>query len=86
MPVSEILNAAGVDFAGTIPVEIQLVQVFAAAMLAGSKEPDAARGLIEFLASEQASAVIQEERDGTARETRKELMGPGRLTRRLSRR
>lgn len=59
MPVSEILSAAGVDFAGTIPAEIQLVQVFAAAMVAGSKEPDAARGLIEFLASEWASAVIQ---------------------------
>jgi len=59
MPVSEILSAAGVDFAGTIPVEIQLVQVFAAAMVAGSKEPDAARGLIEFLASERASAVIR---------------------------
>ena len=28
-------------------------------MVAGSKEPDAARGLIEFLASERASAVIQ---------------------------
>ncbi|HYV70859.1 MAG TPA: substrate-binding domain-containing protein [Pseudolabrys sp.] len=59
MPVSEILSAAGVDFAGTIPAEIQLVQVFAAAMVAGSKEPDAARGLIEFLASERVSAVIQ---------------------------
>jgi molybdate transport system substrate-binding protein len=59
MPVSEILSAAGVDFAGTIPASIQLVQVFAAAMVAGSKEPDAARGLIEFLASEQASAVIR---------------------------
>ena len=59
MPVSEILDAAGVDFAGTIPVEIQLVQAFAAAMVAGLKEPDAARGLIEFLASEWASAVIR---------------------------
>jgi molybdate transport system substrate-binding protein len=59
MPVSEILNAAGVDFAGTIPVEIQLVQVFAAAMVARSKEPDTAKGLIEFLASERASAVIR---------------------------
>jgi molybdate transport system substrate-binding protein len=59
MPVSEILGAAGVDFAGTIPLEIQLVQVFAAAMVAGSKEPDAASGLIELLASERASAVIR---------------------------
>jgi molybdate transport system substrate-binding protein len=59
MPVSEILSAAGVEFAGTIPAQIQLVQVFAAAMVAGSKEPDAARELIELLASEQASAAIR---------------------------
>jgi molybdate transport system substrate-binding protein len=36
-PVSEILHAPGVDFAGTIPPEIQLVQVFSAAVVAGSK-------------------------------------------------
>src|SRR5215468_11974343 len=60
MPVSEILSEAGLDFADTIPVEIQLVQVFAAAMVAGSKEADAARELIEFLTSERASAVIRE--------------------------
>jgi molybdate transport system substrate-binding protein len=60
MPVSEILHAAGVEFAGTIPAEIQLVQVFSAAIIAGSKEFPAARRLIEFLASKRASVVIQE--------------------------
>ena len=59
MPVSEILHAAGVELAGTIPAEIQLVQVFAAAIVVGSKEPDAGRRLIEFLASERAIAVIK---------------------------
>jgi len=59
MPVSEILSESGVDFAGTIPAEIQLIQVFAVAMIAGSKQPDAAGKLIEFLASERASAVIR---------------------------
>ena len=34
MPVSEILHAAGVDFVGTIPPEIQLAQVFSAAVVA----------------------------------------------------
>ena len=34
LPVSEILVAAGVDYAGTLPSEIQLVQVFAAAVVA----------------------------------------------------
>jgi len=36
MPVSEILHAAGVDFAGSLPPEIQLIQMFSAAVVAGS--------------------------------------------------
>jgi molybdate transport system substrate-binding protein len=59
LPVSEILGAPGVDFAGTIAPEIQLVQVFSAAVAAGSEEADAARRLIAFLASEAASAAIR---------------------------
>src|SRR5947207_2383147 len=59
MPVSEILRAPGVEFAGTIPSEIQLVQVFSAAIVAGAKEPGAARRLIDFLASAQAAAAIR---------------------------
>src|SRR5918912_2822593 len=46
LPVSEILHAGGVDFAGVIPPEIQLVQVFAAAIVAGSSEMDGAKRLI----------------------------------------
>lgn len=59
MPVSEIMHAPGVDFAGVIAEEIQLHQVFAAAVVAGSKEPDAAKRLIAFLASERAAATIR---------------------------
>jgi molybdate transport system substrate-binding protein len=58
MPVSEILAAAGVDRAGAIPSEIQMVQVFAAAIVAGSSAIDAAKRLIAFLASPQAAATI----------------------------
>ena len=58
-PVSEILHARGVDFVGTIPSEIQYVSVFAAAVVAGSKEPEASKRLIAFLASEKASAAIK---------------------------
>jgi molybdate transport system substrate-binding protein len=45
--------------AGPIPAEIQLVQVFAAAIVTGSKEREAATRLTEFLASDGASAAIQ---------------------------
>jgi len=59
MPVSEIVRAAGVDFAGTLPPEIQLLQVFSAAVVAGSKEIEGSKRLIEFLASPHASDAIR---------------------------
>ena len=59
MPVSEIIHAPGVEVAGVIAEEIQLNQVFAAAAVAGTKEIDAAKRLIAFLASERASAAIR---------------------------
>jgi len=58
MPVSEIVHAPGVELAGTIAQEVQLNQVFAAAVVAGSKEVEAAKRLIAFLASDRASAAI----------------------------
>ena len=59
MPVSEILHAAGVDFAGSLPPEIQFVQVFTAAVVAGSEEIEGSKRLIEFLASGRASETIR---------------------------
>jgi molybdate transport system substrate-binding protein len=59
MPVSEIVHAPGVEFAGVIAEEIQLNQVFAAAVVAGSTEVEASRRLIAFLASGPASAAIR---------------------------
>jgi molybdate transport system substrate-binding protein len=59
MPVSEIVHAPGVDLAGTLAEEIQLNQVFAAAVVAGTKEVEAAKRLIAFLASERVSGAIR---------------------------
>jgi molybdate transport system substrate-binding protein len=59
MPVSEIAHAPGVELAGVIADEIQLNQIFAAAVVAGSNEIAAARRLIAFLASDRASATIR---------------------------
>jgi molybdate transport system substrate-binding protein len=59
MPVSEIVHAAGVDFAGTIPPEIQFISVFSAAVVAGSKQIEGSKRLIEFLASARASEAIR---------------------------
>ena len=58
-PISELLHVPGLDFVGPIPVELQLIQTFAAAIVAGSKELEASRRLIAFLASERAAAAIR---------------------------
>jgi molybdate transport system substrate-binding protein len=58
-PVSELVNVAGIAFAGRLPAEVQLIQVFAAAIVAGSDRREEAKRLIEFLASGQAAAAIE---------------------------
>ena len=57
-PVSEIIGSAGVDFAGTLPEEVQLNQIFSAALVAGSSEIDAAKRLVAYLGSKEAAAAI----------------------------
>lgn len=57
-PVSELMRVTGLDYLGPIPAELQLVQMFCAAIVKGSKEVEPARRLIAFLASSRAAAVI----------------------------
>jgi molybdate transport system substrate-binding protein len=59
MPVSEILHAAGVAFAGSIAPEIQFVQMFSAAIVAGSRQLEGSKRLIAFLASARAAEAIR---------------------------
>ena len=58
-PVSEILNVPGVEFAGTIPAELQHIAVYAAAIVVGAKEPESSSRLIAFLSSEGVTAAIR---------------------------
>jgi len=58
LPVSEIVHAAGVDCAGSLAPEIQFVQVFSAAVVAGSGEIKGSQRLIDFLASARACEAI----------------------------
>lgn len=60
MPVSEIVHAQGVEFAGSLAPEIQFLQTFSAAIVAGSKQSEGAERLIGFLASSHASGAIKE--------------------------
>ena len=59
LPVSEILPAQGVDLVGTIPADLQFVQVFAAALVKGAKNPEASKRLIAFLASTTATPTVE---------------------------
>jgi molybdate transport system substrate-binding protein len=59
LPVSEILPVRGVDFVGTIPADLQFVQVFVGAVVEGTKNPEASKRLIEFLASEKATPTVE---------------------------
>jgi molybdate transport system substrate-binding protein len=59
MPDSEIMVAPGIDFAGSLAPEIQFLQVFSAAIVAGSAEVEVSRRLIELLASAHAAEAIR---------------------------
>jgi molybdate transport system substrate-binding protein len=56
--ISELLPVAGVDIVGPLPPELQKITTFSAGIATLSKEPDAGKALIKFLASPAASAVI----------------------------
>ncbi|HVJ22737.1 MAG TPA: substrate-binding domain-containing protein [Burkholderiales bacterium] len=57
-PISELLSVEGLDYLGALADEIQLIQTFSAAIVAGSKEIEASKRLIAFLASARAAAAI----------------------------
>jgi molybdate transport system substrate-binding protein len=56
--ISELKPIAGIDLVGPLPPELQQFTVFSAGIVVGSKEPEAARSLIKFLASPEAAPAI----------------------------
>ncbi len=60
MPVSEILVAPGVAFAGAIAPEIQFVQTFSAAIVAMSNAVESSKRLIGFLCSAGVASAIRD--------------------------
>jgi molybdate transport system substrate-binding protein len=59
-PTSELARVPGLDYLGPLPQELQLVQTFCGAIVAGSKAQDSARRLIAFLASARTAPAIRE--------------------------
>ena len=58
--ISELKPIRGIDLVGPLPSELQQITIFSAGIVAGSKDPDAARALVTFLASPEAAPAIVE--------------------------
>jgi len=70
-PVSELVHQPGIELVALLPTEAQFVQTFAAAMVKTAHNPQAARKLIELLASERTVAAIKNSGMEPAGERRK---------------
>jgi molybdate transport system substrate-binding protein len=56
--ISELKAVSGVDIVGPLPDSLQKITVFSAGIATGSKEPEAGKALIKFLASPAARETI----------------------------
>jgi molybdate transport system substrate-binding protein len=55
--ISELLPVPGVDFVGPLPPEVQRVTTFSAAVVTKSRNAEAARAIVDYLASHDAMSV-----------------------------
>jgi molybdate transport system substrate-binding protein len=55
----ELLHVAGVEVIGLLPGDLNVVTEFAAAIMTGSKNADAAKSLIKMLQSPEAAAIFR---------------------------
>jgi molybdate transport system substrate-binding protein len=57
--VPELLEVKGTDFVGPFPGDLQNATVFAAGVVSGAKQPDAATAFLKFLQTPEAIATIK---------------------------
>src|SRR5262249_18135593 len=57
--VTKLSFFPGIDYAGPIAAEVQLITVFSAGIPAGSKQTDAAKALVSFVTAPAAAAVFK---------------------------
>ena len=56
---SELLPVEGIAIVGLLPPEVQQMTQFSAALVPGSKQPEAGRALLRFLASPDNAGAIE---------------------------
>src|SRR5665213_1505053 len=56
--IAELRPVSGIDIVGPLPPDLQKITVFSAGIATVSKEPDAGRALIKFLASPAARDAL----------------------------
>jgi len=57
--VSELLHYPGIQYLGPLPADIQKVTVFSGGVPVASREPDAARAFLQFLAAPEHQALLK---------------------------
>jgi molybdate transport system substrate-binding protein len=57
--ISELLPIEGIDYVGPLPDEVQRVSTFSAGIATNARNPEAARALIAFLASDTVMPIIR---------------------------
>jgi molybdate transport system substrate-binding protein len=59
LQISEILSAPSVDLVGPLPAEIQNYTLFAAGIVASSKQADAGKALVAFFSSPEVAGIMK---------------------------
>ena len=57
--ISELKPIAGIDIVGSIPDSVQKTTPYSAGVVVGTKHPEAAKALIDYLASPEAAELIR---------------------------
>jgi molybdate transport system substrate-binding protein len=57
--VSELIHYPGVTFLGPLPSDLQKVTIFSGGVPVASREPDAARAFLQFLAAPEHQALLK---------------------------
>ena len=57
--IQELISVAGIDVIGPLPGDLQDTVVFSAAVMAGAKDAEASKALVNFLRTPEAAAVIK---------------------------